>query len=155
MLCSGLITALGITLHNFPEGVSVYLASMKSQVTGASLAVAIALHNIPEGVAVALPVFFATKSRWEGFKYAAASGIAEPIGVVTMALFFPVALSKDTVECMLAGVGGIMAFLTFHELMPLAFEHAGKRATVLAVFLGMAIMSLNLYIIDHWLGLES
>ncbi len=64
----------GIALHNFPEGVAVFLASMKSQAVGLSLAVAIALHNVPEGVAVALPVYFATKSRWLGFKYAFLSG---------------------------------------------------------------------------------
>jgi len=44
------------------------------QAVGVSLAVAIALHNVPEGVAVALPVYFATKSRWTGFKYAFLSG---------------------------------------------------------------------------------
>ena len=64
----------GIALHNFPEGVAVFLASMKSQAVGLSLAIAIALHNVPEGVAVALPVYFATKSRWLGFKYAFLSG---------------------------------------------------------------------------------
>lgn len=32
---------------------------------GLTLAVAIALHNIPEGVAVAMPVYFATRSRWQ------------------------------------------------------------------------------------------
>ena len=48
---------------------------MKSQAVGLSLAVAIALHNVPEGVAVALPVYFATKSRWLGFKYAFLSGV--------------------------------------------------------------------------------
>lgn len=53
---------------------AVFLASMKSQAVGLSLAVAIALHNVPEGVAVALPVYFATKSRWLGFKYAFLSG---------------------------------------------------------------------------------
>ncbi|CAD7698832.1 unnamed protein product [Ostreobium quekettii] len=154
VLFSGLITALGITLHNFPEGVSVYLASMKSSAMGASLAVAIALHNVPEGIAVALPVFFATKSRWEGFKYAAVSGMAEPLAVVVMGLIFPVDLSPDLIQAMLAGVGGIMAFLSFHELMPLAFQHAGRRPATAAVFLGMAVMSGNLYLVDHWLGLS-
>lgn len=47
---------------------------VQQQAVGVSLAVAIALHNVPEGVAVALPVYFATKSRWTGFKYAFLSG---------------------------------------------------------------------------------
>ena len=64
VLMSGLITAIGIALHNFPEGVAVFLASMKSTGLGVSIACAIALHNIPEGVAVALPVYFATGSRY-------------------------------------------------------------------------------------------
>jgi zinc transporter ZupT len=50
------------------------------QAVGLSIAVAIALHNIPEGVAVALPVYFATKSRWTGFKYAALSGEGHSAG---------------------------------------------------------------------------
>ena len=52
ILLSGLITAVGIALHNFPEGISVFLASMKSTSTGLDLAVAIALHNIPEGASL-------------------------------------------------------------------------------------------------------
>ncbi|KAG2448199.1 hypothetical protein HYH02_006784 [Chlamydomonas schloesseri] len=153
VLLSGLITAIGIALHNFPEGVAVFLASMKSHAVGASLAFAIALHNVPEGVAVALPVYFATGSRWRGFLYAATSGLAEPAAVVVLALFFPSqGLDKQLVEKLLAAVGGIMAFLSISELLPLAFEHAGRSAAVLALFAGMAIMSANLYILDHWLG---
>eukprot|EP00198_Chlamydomonas_reinhardtii_P002530 XP_001691866.1 ZIP family transporter [Chlamydomonas reinhardtii] len=153
VLLSGLITAIGIALHNFPEGVAVFLASMKSHAVGASLAFAIALHNVPEGVAVALPVYFATGSRWRGFLYAATSGLAEPAAVVVLALFFPSqGLDKQLVEKLLAAVGGIMAFLSISELLPLAFEHAGRSAAVISLFVGMAIMSANLYILDHWMG---
>ncbi|KAG2442431.1 hypothetical protein HXX76_002517 [Chlamydomonas incerta] len=153
VLLSGLITAIGIALHNFPEGVAVFLASMKSHAVGASLAFAIALHNVPEGVAVALPVYFATGSRWRGFLYAATSGLAEPAAVVVLALFFPSqGLDKQLVEKLLAAVGGIMAFLSISELLPLAFEHAGRTAAVISLFVGMAIMSANLYILDHWMG---
>lgn len=38
-------------------------------------------------------------------------------------------------------VGGVMAFLTLHEMLPLAFEYAGHRKAVAAVFFGMAVMS--------------
>jgi ZIP family zinc transporter len=55
---------------------------------------------------------------------------------------------------MLAAVGGIMAFLSFHELLPLAMEHAGRHAAIAALFAGMALMALNLFILDHWLGGE-
>lgn len=62
VLFSGIITAVGISLHNFPEGIAVFLGSLKGLRVGISLALAIALHNIPEGIAVALPVYYATES---------------------------------------------------------------------------------------------
>lgn len=52
----------------------------------------------------------------------------------------------------MAGVGGIMTFITFHELLPLSLQHAGTSKSILAFFLGMMIMSLNLFLMDHWLG---
>ncbi|CAI5471818.1 unnamed protein product [Closterium sp. Yama58-4] len=135
------------TLHNFPEGIAVFLGSMKGLRVGISLAVAIALHNIPEGLAVALPIYFGTRSRWAAFRAAALSGAAEPLGVIFVALFFPASLAPDLIEGLLAGVGGIMAFLVLHEMLPLAFEYAGHRRAVLAMFLGMAVMSANLHLL--------
>ncbi|MQM06470.1 hypothetical protein Taro_039294 [Colocasia esculenta] len=115
----------GISLHNFPEGMAVFLGSIKGIRVGINLALAIALHNIPEGVAVALPIYFATQSKWQAFKLATYSGFAEPLGVVIM-------------------VGGVMAFLTLHEMLPLAFDYAGQKQAVKAVFVGMAFMAARL-----------
>lgn len=150
VLMSGIVTAVGISLHNFPEGVAVFLASMKSQAVGLSLAVAIALHNVPEGVAVALPVYFATKSKWTGFKYAFLSGLAEPAAVIFVALVLPFDLPSELVEQALAGVAGIMTWITLHELLPCAFKHAGVERTIASFFFGMVLMSLNLYMLDVW-----
>jgi zinc transporter, ZIP family len=77
--------------------------------------------------------------------------MAEPLGVLVLACF-TVNMNKGVVESMLAAVGGIMAFLALHELLPLAIEHAGRKAAVLALFVGMAVMSGNLYLLDHWIG---
>ncbi|KDO61306.1 hypothetical protein CISIN_1g023878mg [Citrus sinensis] len=135
VLFSGIITAVGISLHNFPEGMAVFLGSMKGLRVGLNLAVAIALHNIPEGVAVALPVYFATQSKWQAFKLATLSGFAEPLGVIIV-------------------VGGVMAFLTLHEMLPLAFDYAGQKQAVKAVFVGMAFMSASLYFLEISLPAE-
>ncbi|KQJ93856.1 zinc transporter ZTP29 isoform X1 [Brachypodium distachyon] len=148
VLFSGIITAVGISLHNFPEGIAVFLGSVKGLRVGINLAIAIALHNIPEGVAVALPLYFATKSKWQAFKYATLSGFAEPLGVVFVAVFFPSNLNPEILEGLLASVGGVMAFLTLHELLPLAFDYAGQKQAVKAVFVGMAIMSASLYFLE-------
>lgn len=110
---SGVVTALGIALHNYPEGCAVYLASLKSEAVGLSLAVAIALHNIPEGCAVALPVYFATRSRWRGFQAACLSGLTEPLAVVVQGMLLHVRLSHDMVEVMLGAVAGIMVLIAF------------------------------------------
>ncbi|KAF3452559.1 hypothetical protein FNV43_RR02992 [Rhamnella rubrinervis] len=148
VLYSGIITAIGISLHNFPEGMAVFLGSLKGLRVGINLAVAIALHNIPEGVAVALPVYFATQSKWQAFKLATLSGFAEPLGVIIVAYLFPSSLSPEILEGLLGSVGGVMAFLTLHEMLPLAFDYAGQKQAVKAVFLGMAFMSASLYFLE-------
>ncbi|CAL5423884.1 unnamed protein product [Camellia sinensis] len=153
VLFSGIITAVGISLHNFPEGMAVFLGSMKDEIhrlvnddnlglrVGMNLALAIALHNIPEGVAVALPVYFATQSKWQAFKLATLSGFAEPLGVIIVAFLFPSSLNPEILEGLLGSVGGVMAFLTLHEMLPLAFDYAGQKQAIKAVFFGMAFMS--------------
>ncbi|XP_028099650.1 zinc transporter ZTP29 isoform X4 [Camellia sinensis] len=122
VLFSGIITAVGISLHNFPEGMAVFLGSMK-------------------GVAVALPVYFATQSKWQAFKLATLSGFAEPLGVIIVAFLFPSSLNPEILEGLLGSVGGVMAFLTLHEMLPLAFDYAGQKQAIKAVFFGMAFMS--------------
>lgn len=148
VLFSGIITAIGISLHNFPEGMAVFLGSIKGLRVGLNLALAIALHNIPEGVAVALPVYFATESKWKAFKLATISGFAEPLGVIIVAYLFPSSLDPEILEGLLGAVGGVMAFLTLHEMLPLAFDYAGQKQAVKAVFLGMAFMSASLYFLE-------
>ncbi|XP_019157833.1 PREDICTED: zinc transporter ZTP29 [Ipomoea nil] len=145
---SGIVTAIGISLHNFPEGMAVFLGSIKGLRVGINLALAISLHNIPEGVAVALPVYFATQSKWQAFKIATLSGLAEPLGVIIVAYLFPSSLSPEVLEGLLGSVGGVMAFLTLHEMLPLAFDYAGQKNAVKAVFLGMAFMSASLYFLQ-------
>jgi ZIP family zinc transporter len=46
-----------------------------------------------------------------------------------------------TINFVAFAVGGVMAFLTLHEMLPLAFDYAGQKQAVKAVFFGMAFMS--------------
>ena len=76
----GVFTALAVGLHNVPEGLATLIGTLSNPALGASLAFAIAVHNIPEGVCVAMPVYYATGSKFRTFFWTFLSGVAEPIG---------------------------------------------------------------------------
>jgi ZIP family zinc transporter len=146
-LVAGLFTALGIAIHNFPEGMAVFLSSVKDTKLGISVAFAILIHNIPEGIAVAAPIYCATKSKRKAFLYSLAAGIAEPLGALAGILFLMPFLNQSVLYFSLAFVAGIMIFISFDELLPLSFEHENNHLAVLGVFLGMLIMALSLFLL--------
>ena len=79
---SGILTALAIGIHNFPEGLITFVASLNDPKVGAILAVAIGIHNIPEGICVSIPMYYARNSRGKAFGWAFISAISEPIGAL-------------------------------------------------------------------------
>jgi ZIP family zinc transporter len=92
----GMFTALSIFIHNFPEGLATFIATMADPAAGAALAVAIGMHNIPEGICVGFPIYYATGSRWKAFGVSFLSGVSEPlgglIGYLLMCIFRPMVL---------------------------------------------------------------
>lgn len=134
LLRTGLLLAVGITIHNIPEGIAVGAGFMHSPDFGLFIATAILLHNIPEGIATALPLCKSGVCRWDSFRTAFLSGLAEPIGALIAALF----LSSFTnfVPGALAFAGGVMMFITLDELIPAAREHGHHHTTALGIIFG-------------------
>lgn len=134
LLRTGLLLAVGITIHNIPEGIAVGAGFMHSPDFGLFIASAILLHNIPEGIATALPLCKSGVCRWDAFRAAFLSGLAEPIGAVIAALF----LSSFSffVPGALAFAGGVMMFITLDELIPAAREHGHHHTTALGIIFG-------------------
>lgn len=56
MLRTGIIMAIAIALHNFPEGLAIGAAGSAETAGGIAVALTIALHNVPEGMSVAAPL---------------------------------------------------------------------------------------------------
>ena len=53
----GVMTALAIGIHNFPEGIATFTSAVDNMALGVAIAAAIAIHNIPEGIAVSIPIY--------------------------------------------------------------------------------------------------
>ncbi len=142
----GLLTAMAITIHNFPEGMATFIAAYSDPTLGIAIAVAIAIHNIPEGIAVSVPIFYATGSRRKAFFHSFVSGLAEPVGAIAgYFLLFP--FLKDNMQLMgvvFAAVAGIMVFISLDELLPSAEEFGEHHLSIYGLIAGMGVMATSL-----------
>ncbi|KIY97245.1 Zinc transporter zupT [Monoraphidium neglectum] len=145
---TGLLSALAVGMHNVPEGLATFVAALASPSAGAAIAVAIALHNIPEGVVVAMPIYYATGSKWKGFFWSFVSGAAEPIGgLIGYALISagggvgnPLAFAVS-----FGFVAGVMVYIAVKELLPTALRYDPEDTFATSGFFGgAAVMAASL-----------
>lgn len=144
LLRSGFLFAFAMALHNFPEGMATFIAALDNPTTGIAIAAAIAIHNIPEGITVSVPIYHATKSKKKAFLISALSGLAEPFGALIAFLFLLPFLSAALLSLLFACVAGVMIFISFDELLPLAETYGEHHRTIYGFILGMLIMALTL-----------
>ena len=147
MMRCGTMIAIGIAIHNFPEGIAVFFSSISSLSLGLPIALAVAIHNIPEGIAVSFPILSATGSRRKAFKYAFFSGLAEPLGALIGLALLGSFLTSFVLHLVLAAVAGIMVFISFDELLPYSYRNHIGHAPIAGIFLGMAVMALSLVLL--------
>lgn len=145
----GVLTAVSIALHNFPEGLATFIATLKDPSVGAVLAIAIAIHNVPEGIAVAMPVYYSTGSKWKAFMWTLWSALAEPFGAFVAWLFFADSFDDIAYAIMFGIVGGMMVCIGLKELLPMAhrFDRQDKYSTNFLI-IGMVVMALSIIMFE-------
>jgi zinc transporter, ZIP family len=139
MLSSGIVVTIGLIIHNFPEGMAVFLSSFTEIKLGALLAIAIAIHNIPEGIAVAAPIYHATLDKGKAVKYAFISGMTEPMGAIFAYLLLKPYLNQNIISYVFALVAGIMLYISFDELLPACFKDSQGHQAIIGIISGMII----------------
>lgn len=144
MMQMGVMTAVAIAIHNFPEGFATFLAGLADPSIAIPVAVAIAIHNIPEGIAVAVPIREATGSRAKGFWWGFLSGLAEPLGAIVGYLLLISIIGPVALGVAFVAVAGIMVFISLDELLPTAIESGKHHVAIYGLIAGMAVMALSL-----------
>lgn len=137
-LKSGTLIAIGISLHNFPEGIAVAASYAYLPRLGLVMAVAMAIHNIPEGMAIALPLNISGSPRSHALKIAILSGMVEPMGALVASLLLGSLLSlvPDIIPFGLAFASGVMVLVTLDELIPVAHAQGHEHFTSFGVIAG-------------------
>jgi len=133
----GYIIALGIALHDLPEGIAIAAGYSASAHLGPVLTMAIGLHNIPEGMATAAPL------RAGGMGYRKILGINALISLVTplgTLLGLGILQVSPAINAfLLALAAGAMIFIVAEKLVPAALGNHGIFA-LLGMLVGFWFM---------------
>lgn len=138
---------IAITIHNFPEGMSVGVSFGSGEMkNGLVLAIAIAMQNIPEGLAVALPLVSLGYNRWRAIAVATATGLVEPVGgllgVTMVTLFQPI------LPIAMGFAAGAMLFVISEEIIPETHSKGRSRYATYSLMVGFIVMM----VVDNALG---
>jgi ZIP family zinc transporter len=144
LMRTGILTALAIGIHNFPEGLATFASALSDIKLGIFIAIAIAIHNIPEGIAVSVPIFYATLNKNKAFFYSFLSGISEPVGaLIGYSILLPF-LTPSVLAATMAFVAGVMVYISLDELLPMAHRYGHGHLAIIGTVLGMLVMALSL-----------
>ena len=132
---------IAITIHNFPEGLAVWVSFGVGDVAaGLVIATAIGLQNMPEGLAVALPLLREGYSRRKSLWYGTLTGLVEPVGgllgVALVSIFHPI------LPWGLAFAAGAMLFVVSDEMIPESHRKGFEREATFGLIAGFVIMML-------------
>lgn len=141
---SAFLFAIAIAVHNFPEGMATVAAAFDNTDTAFSVALAVAVHNIPEGIAVAVPLLYGIGDRKKAFRMATLTGLAEPLGAIICLLILLPFMSSTLLAVLFAVVSGIMVYISFDELLPMAERWGHHHLSIYGVTAGMLLMALTL-----------
>lgn len=133
------LVALGLILHDVPEGFAMANAYLASPDLGVLVGTGIALHNLPEQFAIAVG-FVALHSKRLLFSAALLGAMAEPLGAIVG--LTAVGIAPALVGHFLAFAAGAMLFVSFHELIPMA-----RRYRHPVSFLGGALLGTLVYVL--------
>lgn len=140
----GLLMALGLALHNFPEGLAIGSGFTAGDSLGIGLSLVIGMHDIPEGMAVAAPMSISGVKRIKVLLFTIATAVPTSIGAFAGALLGEI--SPAFITLCLAFAGGTMLYIVCGEMIPKSrslFESFFSTLGIIAgILAGIIIISI-------------
>ena len=146
LMRAGLFTALAMAIHNFPEGIALFVSVLHQPSAALPIVAAIAIHNITAGIAVSAPVYYATASKKKTFGLSLAVGLAQPAGALAGYLILLPFMNDLFNGILFASAAGIMVFIALDKLLPAARAYGEQHVSTYGLIAGMAVMGISLWL---------
>jgi len=131
---------IAISIHNFPEGMSVGVAYGAGLPTGFAVTTGMALQNLPEGLAVAAALVSTGASSGRAFGVALLTGLIEPVGGLVGASV--VSVVDWILPWGLAFAAGAMLFVISGEVIPETHRPGIEKRATFSLVVGFVVMML-------------
>ncbi len=132
----GYLIALGIAIHNFPEGIAIGASSGISEHTGLIMAILIGLHNIVEGLAVSIPLYLGNTKKSKTILITTLTGLSTLFGAAVG--LYLINISTKFIALSLSFAAGAMIYISLFELIPHSLEE-DKKLSFIGIIVGLII----------------
>jgi len=139
----GYLIAIGIALHDLPEGIAIAVGYSAADSLGLIIALAIGLHNIPEGMATAAPLKMGGMKNFSIIGLVALVSLITPLGAYLGIIL--VTISPSLIGLLLAMAGGAMTYIVKSEIWPETRRRHPNYGR-LGAFCGFIIMAVATFI---------
>ena len=136
----GIITLIGIMLHNITEGVALYTVLENNTEILAPFIIGIIIHNIPLGIALSSPIYYSTNDKMKTLLYTCFATISTLIGGFIGFIFSPIFVKFNLPIYILGVTSGMLIYVVFDELLPTAIKYNKKY--YISLSLGIIVMAL-------------
>ena len=138
----GIMSSIGVLAHNIIEGMSLYLVSSTSLISGLLLCVGIGLHNIPMGLVISSTLTSSNFCKNKILKISLIVSIATFIGGLLM---FMIGGVNELVEGILLGLTlGMLIYISIFELLHQIYHMKNKKTTIIGVIIGVALLLVSI-----------
>jgi zinc and cadmium transporter len=140
-LALGLIPMLGIGLHSLLDGVIYSVTFEVSIFTGVLAAVGMVLHEFPEGIVTFLLLDRSGLATRQSTLYAfLAAAVSTPVGAL-VSYPFVAQIERSTLGMLLALSAGALVYVGASHLLP-AVEKENKRYTLISLLIGVLVAAI-------------
>lgn len=131
------MVAIGIMLHNFPEGLIMGFGFVNGENLGLKMSVIIAIHDVPEGLAVAAPLMLSGINSKRILFYTFLTALPTVVGA-WLGIYIG-SISINILGCALAFASGVMLYVIYGEMIPQSKKLWSGTTNTLGILLGIIV----------------
>ncbi len=141
----GIMTSIALFIHNFLEGITLYVTFLSSLKMGILLAIGVGLHNIPLGMSIS-SMFYKDKKKYNTLLISIIVSLSTFLGGLLCFILSLDLIGDFVLGIILSLTLGMLIYIVVFELLAHIYRMKDKKTTIVGTVIGMLLLILSLFI---------